>query len=139
MPVPAAPHRTARRPHADREAAAGLLQQARHGLVHAEYLSRATERYSGAQLAALRAAAAVLAAKTRPRRGGRPTNAWKLLAEVCPELAEWSAFFIACSRTRAAADAGVTRLVSARDADDLVRQAGQFLALADQFVSGTRR
>jgi hypothetical protein len=114
-----------------------LLEQARQGLLDAEYAARPVDRYAQAHLAALRAAAAVLAARTRPRRRARPTSAWVLLPAVAPELAEWSAFFAATSATRAAAEAGVHRLVTARDADDLVRQAGEFLAHVQRVLSGT--
>ncbi len=114
-----------------------LFEQARQGLLDAEYAARPVDRYAQAHLAALRAAAAVLAARARPRNRAQPTSAWTLLATVAPELAEWSAFFAASSATRAAAEAGVHRLVTARDADDLVRQAGEFLALASHTVART--
>jgi len=107
-----------------------LFEQARQGLLDAEYAAHPVDRYAQAHLAALRAAAAVLAVRARPRHRAQPTSAWALLATVAPELAEWSAFFAASSATRAAAEAGVHRLVTARDADDLVRQAGEFLDLA---------
>ena len=55
------------------------------------------------------------------RRNRRPRNAWVLLTEVAPELAEWAAFFAAGARKRAAAEAGIESAVTARDADDLVR------------------
>jgi hypothetical protein len=97
------------------------------------------ERYAQAHLAALRAAAAVLAARTQPRRRAQPTSAWTLLTTVAPELAEWSAFFAATSATRAAAQAGVHRLVTNREADDMVRQAGQFLILARGSATRTFR
>ena len=112
--------------------ACALLEQARQGLLDAEYATHPVERYAQAHLAALRAAAAVLAARTQPRRRARPTSAWTLLATVAPELAEWSTFFAAASATRAAAEAGVRRLVTNRDADDMVRQTGQFLILAQR-------
>lgn len=120
------------RPHA----AHTLLVQARQGLLDAEYASRPVDRYVQAHVSALRAAAAVLAARAQPRRRSRPTSAWELLATVAPDLAEWSMFFAAVSATRAAAEAGVSRLVTLRDADDLVRQAGEFLTLAERAVSG---
>jgi len=116
-----------------------LLSQARQGLLDAEYSPRPVDRYARAHLAALRAAAAVLAARTRPRRRARPVSAWQLLPKVAPELAEWSEFFAATSATRVAAEAGVCRLVTTRDADDLVRQAGQFIGLVERTVSGTLR
>lgn len=112
-----------------------LFAQAQQGLLDAEYAAHSVERYALAHLAALRAAAAVLAARARPRRRSRPTSAWVLLAMVAPELAEWSAFFAATSTTRSAAEAGVHRLVTSRDADDLVRQAGEFLTLAQHAAS----
>ncbi len=113
-----------------------LLEHARQGLLDAEYATHPVERYAQAHLAALRAAAAVLAARARPRRRARPTSVWTLLTTVAPELTEWSAFFATASATRAAAEAGVHRLVTNRDADDMVRQAGQFLVLAQR--SATR-
>ena len=116
-----------------------LLEQARQRLLDAEYAARPVDRYTQAHLAALRAAAAVLVARARPRNRAQPTNAWALLTTVAPELAEWSTFFAAASATRAAAEAGVHRLVTARDADDLVRQAGEFLTLAGHAVTRTLR
>lgn len=113
-----------------------LLGQARRALTDAEFAAHPVDRYAGAHLAALRAAAAVLAVRARPsRRASRPTSVWAMLAAVAPELGEWAAFFAAGS----AAQAGVTRLVSRRDADDLVRQAGEFLALTERAVLGGRR
>ncbi|HET9254911.1 MAG TPA: SAV_6107 family HEPN domain-containing protein [Pseudonocardiaceae bacterium] len=107
-----------------------LFSQARQGLLDAEYAAHPVERYSQAHLAALRAAAAVLACRARPRRRAQRTSVWALLPAAAPELAEWSAFFAAASATKAAAEAGAHHLVSRRDADDMVRQADQFLALA---------
>ena len=69
-------------------------------------------RYAHAHVAALRATAALLAARARPTpasaRRGRPVqrNAWVLLAQVAPELAEWATFFSAGAAKRAAAEAG---------------------------------
>jgi hypothetical protein len=114
-----------------------LIEQARQTLTDAEYATRPVERYAKAHLAALRAAAAVLAARARPRRRVAPTSAWTLLGTVAPELAEWAAFFAAASVTRAAAEAGVHRLVTSRDADDMVRQSGQFVSLARRSATRT--
>ena len=116
-----------------------LIEQARQALIDAEYTPHPVERYVQAHLAALRAAAAVLAARARPRRRAGPTSAWMLLSTVAPELAEWAAFFAATSVIRAAAVAGVHRLVTHRDADDMVRQSGQFLTLAWRSATGTFR
>ena len=68
----------------------------------------------------------------RPARRRPQKNAWVLLAEVAPELAEWAAFFAAGAGKRAAAEAGSTRAVTEREADDLVRDADRFLALVEQ-------
>ena len=88
-------------------------------------------RYARAHLSALRAAAAVLAARSRPgrRRSGGVRSAWVLLAEVAPELGEWAGFFAAGAGKRAAAEAGLRGAVSDREADDLIREAGTFLAV----------
>jgi hypothetical protein len=118
-----------RRPGQPVPAALSMLKQAEEGLREAELDGDAARRFSGAHLAALRAGAAVLAVRAHPagRRSGR--SVWQLLVVVAPELAEWAAFFAAHSATRAAAEAGITRLVSDRAADDLVRQTGQFLGV----------
>jgi hypothetical protein len=112
-----------------------LLGQARQGLSDAEYATHPVERYAKAHLAALRAAAAVLAARARPRRRAQSASAWTLLAAVAPELAEWSAYFAATSTIRVAAEAGVHHLVTSRDADDMVRQAGQFVLHAQHSLT----
>src|SRR5438045_1691288 len=64
-------------------------------------------------------------------RARRPVSAWVLLTEVAPELSEWSAFFAAGAGKRAAADAGLSRAVTAREADDLRRDAETFLAVVE--------
>ncbi|HXV93686.1 MAG TPA: SAV_6107 family HEPN domain-containing protein [Pseudonocardia sp.] len=128
-----APRRAA--PPPTSRAALDLLRQACEGLAEAHRQEDPLLRYPAAYLAALRAAAAVLAVRARPRpKRGRGRNVWELLAEVAPELAEWAAFFAACSATRAAAEAGIARLVSQRDADDLLRQAEQFVGLVRDTV-----
>ncbi len=92
-------------------------------------------RYAAAHVAALRATAALLAARARPQpvsaRRRAQKNAWVLLAEVAPELGEWAAFFAAGASKRAAAEAGSRGAVTEREADDLVRDAGRFLAVVE--------
>lgn len=117
-------------------AALGLLAAARHGLAEAATNSRPAERYAFAHLAALRCAAAVLAARAKPepnagRRGRRSRNAWVLLTEVAPELSEWAAFYAAGASKRAAAEAGIEAAVTAREADDLIRDTEIFRALVE--------
>jgi hypothetical protein len=116
-------------------AALALLRQAAAGLAEAHREEDPLRRYPAAYLAALRAAAAVLAVRAEPApRRGATRNVWQLLAGVAPELGEWAAFFASCSDTRAAAEAGIHRLVRRRDADDLLRQAEQFVALVGTTV-----
>ena len=110
------------------------LSRAAESLSEAMTTTEVTTRYACAHVAALRAAAALLAARARPATPRRRTqkNAWVLLAEVAPELGEWAAFFAAGAGKRAAAEAGSTRAVTEREADDLVRDADRFLAVVEQ-------
>lgn len=115
--------------------ALALLESARHGLANAVGETSAGGRYVAAHLAALRAAAAVVAARPAPGTGQRrkaPRSVWELLPRVEPALAEWAAFFAAGAGKRAAAEAGLPRAVSAREADDLLRDAETFLSLAEE-------
>ena len=112
------------------QAARDLLADAGRGLGRAIRAELPTDRYAAAHLAALRGAAALLATKARPGRG-RQASAWDLLAKLAPEFAEWSAFFAAGSAKRQAAEAGIARLVSPREADDMVRQCAAFLDLVE--------
>ncbi|MGH3414172.1 MAG: SAV_6107 family HEPN domain-containing protein [Marmoricola sp.] len=99
------------------------------------------ERYARAHVAALQAVAALLSVRARPepaRRGRRQRNAWVLLAEVAPELAEWATLFAAGARKRAAAEAGSRRAVTVREADDLVRDADRFLGLVSSSLGVQR-
>jgi hypothetical protein len=113
--------------------ALALMQSARHGLAAAEDERAAGARYVSAHLAALRAAAAVVAARAEPASGRRkkPQSVWELLPRVEPALREWSAFFAAGAAKRAAAEAGLPRAVSSREADELLRDAATFVSLAE--------
>ncbi len=110
------------------------LARAAESLAEATASRDVPTRYACAHVAALRAAAALLAARARPQptRGRRQKNAWVLLTEVAPELAEWATFFSAGAAKRAAAEAGSRRAVTEREADDLVRDADRFLAVIEQ-------
>jgi hypothetical protein len=68
------------------------------------------------------------ATSTRRRK---PLSVWELLPKVEPALSEWAAFFAAGAAKRAAAEAGLPRAVSLREADDLLRDAETFLSLAE--------
>jgi hypothetical protein len=104
-----------------------LLGSAARGLLEAYATPDPSRRYAAAHLSALRAAAAVLAARAQPVRRGRIRSVWVLLPRVAPAMQEWAAFFSAGASKRAAADAGLPA-VSQREADDLVRDAETFLA-----------
>jgi len=112
------------------QAAKDLLADAGRGLGRAIRAEQVTDRYAAAHLAALRGAAAVLATKARPGRA-RQASAWELLAKLAPEFSDWAAFFAAGSTKRQAAEAGIARLISAREADDMVRQCAAFLDLVE--------
>ena len=112
-----------------------LLQTARRGLAEADAEGDPGTRYICAHLAALRAAAAIVAARGEPGTGGRrrrPRSVWELLPQVEPALAEWAAFFAASAAKRAAAEAGLPRAATAREAEDLLRDAETFLSVAER-------
>lgn len=123
VPAQVLPHRTP----------VQLLAVARRGLAEAAQTRPDGLRYAAAHLAALRAAAALLAARARPApvRRNRITSVWVLLAGVAPELDEWATFFAVGASKRAAAEAGIPRVVTAREADDLLRAAEQFVEVVE--------
>lgn len=104
-----------------------LLDRSRESLIDARHEPLTERRYQIAHLAALRAAAAVLAARSRPAVGGRSSvrgmvTVWDLIPALAPELSEWSGVFARCTSSR-------EDRVSTREADDLVRDAERFLEL----------
>ncbi|MDE9366777.1 SAV_6107 family HEPN domain-containing protein [Luteipulveratus sp. YIM 133132] len=105
-----------------------LLERSRTGLLAACRADASGERFCLAHLAALRAAAAMLAARGKPSGKGRPRSVWETVPVVAPELTEWTAFFAATGRRRQAVERGSADM-SSREADDLVRQAETFLDL----------
>lgn len=115
---------------------ASLLSQARQTWAEAVLEPQPAEKYRNAHIAALRAAASVLALKARPALTGtrRPTSAWVLLDRLAPELSEWSAYFSYSAQRRAAIEAGSVSVVSERDADDLLRAAGEFIAIVERMA-----
>jgi hypothetical protein len=126
VPAHGLPHRTPRQ----------LLELARTGLAEAEETREPGMRYATAHLAALRCAAAVLAARALPaptpgHERRRMTSVWTLLVLVAPELTEWASFFAAGASKRAAAEAGIPRVVTEQDADDVVRATADFLAVVE--------
>lgn len=123
-------------PHALPATTHSYLARAAESLSEAVGARDVPTRYACAHVAALRSAAALLAARALPAPASparrRQKNAWVLLAEVAPEFAEWATYFAAGAGKRAAAEAGSTRAVSEREADDLVREADRFLAVIEE-------
>lgn len=120
-------------------AALDLLAQARAGLDEATTRANPNERYATAHLAALRAAAAVIAARGRPEPSPaegrrRIRSAWEVLPEIAPELTEWSTLFAAGAARRARAEAGLVGAASQRDADDLLRDVRMFVRLVERIL-----
>lgn len=112
--------------------ALALLRQARTVLADAVATRESGERFRLAHLAALRVAAAVVASRARPAATRRRlVSVWLVLERAAPEYADWAAYFAAGAAQRAAVEAGSLSAVSERDADDQVRAAGEFLALAE--------
>ena len=109
------------------------LDRAAECLREAAETTDVPQRYALAHVSALRATAALLAARATPtlsKRRKQPT-AWYLLAKVAPEFADWATFFAAGASKRAAAEAGSRRAVTSREADDLIRDATCFLHLIE--------
>lgn len=114
--------------------ARGQLQAARMCLAEAAEATSPAVRYVSAHLAALRAAAAVLATRepADPHRRGRPRSVWVLLPAADPALREWAAFFAAGADKRAAAEAGLPRAVTPREAEELLHDAEIFVSLVEE-------
>ncbi|KAB8192842.1 chromosome segregation protein SMC [Nonomuraea phyllanthi] len=109
------------------------LSDSRSCLAEAATARTPASRYVAAHLAALRAAAAMLAARPRPMEGRRRRlrSAWDLLPEAEPELAEWAAYFAVSADKRAAAEAGMVSRVSAADANELLAEAQTFVCTVE--------
>ena len=87
-----------------------LVDRSRASLVAACRTGSVSDRYVAAHLAALRAAAAVLAARGRPSPAVPAAQRLGGAARVAPELTEWAAFFAAAAQQRAALEAGRVRV-----------------------------
>lgn len=93
------------------------------------------ERFRLAYVAALRGAAAVLAARPYEQTRRKPSgSAWVLLVGVAPEMSTWAAFFADHSARRSAIEAGVTGKVTQADADRLLREAERFLDVVEDLI-----
>ena len=62
---------------------------------------------------------------------------WEVLPTLAPELTEWAVFFAASARQRAAVERG-DRVLPAREADDLVRQAEIFIEVVQEALGVPR-
>ncbi|AEE45734.1 colicin transporter [Cellulomonas fimi] len=109
-----------------------LLTRADAELLAAQFSSEAWEQFSHAHLAALRAGAAVLAARGRPTGRRALRTVWDMLDVVAPELASWSGYFAHAAALRSAVDAGRFDSVSAARAEEAV-------CAAEDFVDAARR
>jgi hypothetical protein len=112
-------------------AARMLLERSRAGLLQACAARTPGERYVTSHLAAIRAAAAVLAVRSRPGGRGGPRSVWEVLPKIAPELGEWAAFFASTGTRRTALETGRIDVVSPREADDLLRDAESFHHLVE--------
>lgn len=112
-------------------ATAQLLRRADAELLAARFTADPDDRFVHAHLAALRAAAALVAAWGAPSKRRGPRAVWELLARTAPEFEGWTAYFAAGAQVRADVEAGVMGVVS--DA-----RAGEVLATAEDFVDEIR-
>lgn len=115
-----------------------LVESARQRLAAGRHDTSAADRYVAAYMAALRAAAAVIAARPKqddPGRRRRPQNIWELLPRAEPALGRWAAHFSAVAAARGPVRFGRTRPVSRRQADRLFGDAEAFVSLAEGALS----
>jgi hypothetical protein len=109
-----------------------LVERARADLLQACLSRDVVERYRQSRLGAMGAAAALVSARARGTRPGGPQSLWELVPAAAPELTEWAEFF-AVATARPERPERLERparlAVSAREADDLLRQAETFLDL----------
>ncbi|GAA4614153.1 SAV_6107 family HEPN domain-containing protein [Saccharopolyspora hordei] len=115
-----------------------LLLHARTCLHDAEQADRPAERYVAAHVAALRAATAVVVARSRQCGEQRPASVWRLVTDAAPELREWAAYFAARSDRRAAAEAGAPT-ITWLDADALLARSREFLDIVGRSLLGVAR
>ncbi len=114
------------------------LQRAHAAILEAELAEHPGERFLAAHLAALRVAAIVLTVRGGPPSGGRSRgrrDAWEAVADVAPEFAQWATLFAATEPKRDAVRSGARAIVTAREADDLVRDARAFLTVVERAVT----
>ncbi|WP_283133729.1 SAV_6107 family HEPN domain-containing protein [Rhizohabitans arisaemae] len=110
-----------------------MLTDARALLADAAVARTPADRYLAAHLAALKGAAALLAARAAPVGAGRRKlrSAWEQLPGAAPELREWATYFAASALKRASIEAGAIRTVSGEDAAELLREADAFVTAVE--------
>jgi len=125
-------------PGATAATALELVERARADLLEACHSHDVAERYRQSRLGAMRAAAALVSARVRGARTGGPQSLWELVPAAAPELTEWAEFFAVAtqhlgqpmhSTQSMSAEQPARPAVSAREADDLLRQAETFIGL----------
>ena len=104
-----------------------LLARSDAELVAAQFAPESWERFVHAHLAALRAAAAVVAAHGRPSGRRAPRNVWDMISAVAPELSGWATRFAAGARTRTSIEAGRFDAVTPEMAESLLCDAEDFV------------
>jgi hypothetical protein len=114
-----------------------MLARADAELLAAQFSGEAWERFTHAHLAAVRAAAAVVAARGRPSGRGAPRTVWEMLVAVAPEMSRWAALFADGARLRAALDAGRFEAVSAARSEQALCDAEDFVDVARLAVQET--
>jgi hypothetical protein len=113
-------------------AADALLERARAALVAAGAADAAGERFCLAHLGALRAGAALVAARGRPAASRRRlVSVWLLLGTLAPGFSRWADYFAAGAPVRRAVEAGSRDAVTTRTADDQLRAAIEFCRLVE--------
>lgn len=120
------------RPTPTRQALA-LLESARQGLASGNRHPSAADRWVAAHLAALRAAAAIVEARTdHGRPGGRsaPKSVWEQLPKAEPALSGWAEYFSTAGQ-RNASGRRCHYSVSRREASKLLRNAETFVSIAE--------
>lgn len=121
IPAPSTPP-----PGATAATALELVERARADLLEACHSRDVAERYRQSRLGAMRAAAALVSARVRGARAGGPQSLWELVPAAAPELTEWAEFFAVATDHP---EQSARPAVSAREADDLLRQAETFIGL----------
>ena len=114
--------------------ALALLESARQGLAAAESEPRPAAGTSAAHLAALRAAAAIVAARAEPGaapRRRRPQSVWELLPQGRADAERVGRVLRRWRRQAGRSRGRPAARVSAPEADELLRDAATFVSLAE--------